>query len=312
MIDVSIIIVNYNTRALTLDCLKSVYRETKHLKIEVIVIDNASSDGSADAFEKAYPKTKVIRSAVNVGFGNANNLGIEASSGKYLFLLNSDTLLKNNAIKIFYGFMESRPDEKIGCAGAKLLDTDERPATSYGGFHYLGRELKMRWSHLFGELLRAWKLRKPKIEPAPENSASVYDGFEPFEVETISGADMFIPRKTAEETGMFDKDFFMYSEEVEWQYRMAKAGWKRIVIPGPKIVHLEGKSFTESNRRRIMYNVSKFLFFKKHSGGFKYRLYRFLFLASVIFEMFVDLFRRRYTCAENRAFFTKCRKMQYF
>lgn len=102
--DVSVIIVNYNTKQITLNCLESIFEHTKGIEFEVILVDNASSDGSVEAIEEYYPMVQVIKSEVNLGFGRANNLGVQMAKGEYLFLLNSDTLLLNNAISIFLYF----------------------------------------------------------------------------------------------------------------------------------------------------------------------------------------------------------------
>ncbi len=311
MTDVSFIIVNYNTCNITMNCLKSIFERTKNIKFEVILVDNASVDNSMEEIPRKFPKVKIIKNGVNAGFGNANIMGIREAKGKYLFLLNSDTILLNNAARIFFDFMESRVNEKIGCIGAILLDENETPSLSYGPFHHLRRELKERWFHLFGELLRAIRLRKVKNTPFVF-SHNIEDGFDAFDADVVSGADMFVSRDVIDDIGAFDPDFFMYSEEVEWQYRMFLAGWKRMIISGPKIIHLEGKSFRESNPKRIMYNVSKMLFYRKHAPRFIYFLYRFFFLSSIIFEMFVDVFRRRYSFRENRIFFTRCRRLRYF
>ena len=120
--DVSIIIINYNTRQMLANCLNSLYEFTKEIQFEVIVVDNASKDGSEQYICSKFPQVKWVNSGGNVGFGRANNLGIKYAKGKYLFLLNSDTLLLNNATKAFYNYAESHIGERIGVLGCWLYD----------------------------------------------------------------------------------------------------------------------------------------------------------------------------------------------
>lgn len=122
MMNVSIIIVNYNTKVLLGQCLESVFEMTRDIAFEVLVVDNASSDGSEEYITSKFADVVWINSGGNLGFGRANNLGAEHAKGEYLFLLNSDTILKNNAVKIFYDYMQSHKDERIGALGAWLYD----------------------------------------------------------------------------------------------------------------------------------------------------------------------------------------------
>ena len=237
---VSIIVVNYRTPDLTQACIDSIYTHTKGVDFEVIVVDNCSEDESANRLSKDH-RIKLIVSTQNGGFGYGNNLGMTAARGKYFFLLNSDTLLVNNAIKEFYDYAESHDSKTLyGC----YLIGDE--GTYRGSFHY------------FPALTISSFLRRlfHKQDYTPDYTNR--------EVECICGADMFIPRSAIEECGGFDENIFLYGEEGELQLRMAKAGYKRMLLSSPKIIHLEGKSLEQSETKRKIKLKSHFYVLKKY------------------------------------------------
>lgn len=251
--DVSIIIVNYNTKQLVADCLATVFEKTKDVAYEVIVVDNASTDGSEEYITKRFPNIKWINSGENLGFGRANNLGAKYASGKYLFLLNSDTLLLNNAIRIFFDYAESHQHEKIGTLGSWLLDKDEKPNNSFGFFPCAKNEI----CYLLG------KYQLPSLK----------DIIEEKEVDYIIGADLFIEKRFFEGLDGFDKNIFMYYEETDLQYRLARRGLSRKIIPGPRIIHLEGGSFENkglSLNRFLMAQTSYNYYLYKHYNCLKY------------------------------------------
>ena len=251
--DVSIIIVNYNTKQLVADCLATVFEKTKDVAYEVIVVDNASTDGSEEYITKRFPNIKWINSGENLGFGRANNLGAKYASGKYLFLLNSDTLLLNNAIRIFFDYAESHQHEKIGTLGSWLLDKDEKPNNSFGFFPCAKNEI----CYLLG------KYQLPSLK----------DIIEEKEVDYITGADLFIEKRFFEGLDGFDKNIFMYYEETDLQYRLARRGLSRKIIPGPRIIHLEGGSFENkglSLNRFLMAQTSYNYYLYKHYNCLKY------------------------------------------
>ena len=134
-LDVSIIIVSYNTRELTINCLKSIYKNTKDISFEVIVSDNGSTDGSVEMIKTEFPQVVLIENNANLGFGAANNRGLAVAKGKYVFYLNSDTVILNNCLKIFYDYWENSPEkDKIGALGTNLLDANRNIAPSSSGF----------------------------------------------------------------------------------------------------------------------------------------------------------------------------------
>lgn len=251
--DVSIIIVNYNTKQLLADCLTTVFEKTKDVAYEVIVVDNASIDDSEEYIKKRYPSVKWINSGENLGFGRANNLGAKYATGKYLFLLNSDTLLLNNAIRIFFDYAESHQHERIGTLGSWLLDKDEKTNNSFGFFPCTTNEIK----YLLG------KYQLPSLNDITEEK----------EVDYITGADLFIEKRLFDGLDGFDKNIFMYYEETDLQYRLALRGLSRKIIPGPRIIHLEGGSFENkglSLKRFLMAQTSYNYYLRKNFHGLNY------------------------------------------
>lgn len=247
--DVSVIIVNYNTLELTKNTIESVFKKTEGLNYEVILVDNASTDGSVEYFENNY-KEKIIfiQNRENLGFGKANNKGIEIAKGKYIFLLNSDTLLINNAIKILFDFMEQNIES--GVCGGNLYDRDNKPV------HSFKKELVNIYSDF--DFIKNFILKfiyKKRMDFNYTNKN--------IEVGYITGADMFIRKKMLEKVGIFDSDFFMYFEETELTARIKSSGKKIISVPQAKIIHLEGKSTQFKERKFRMFTESKYKYFYK-------------------------------------------------
>ena len=281
MRDVSIIIVNYNTKVLTKDCINSVVLWTKDINYELIVVDNDSSDGSIDYLKESQKDIKIIESKTNLGFGKANNLGVSDANGKYIFLLNSDTVLLNNAVKLFFDYIEIA-DKNTGAIGSLLLDKNLNQIHSSGFF-------PNKWN-FFRKLFINDDKFKERIIFGEENY---------FDVDYLTGANIFMLKSTFEKLNGFDEDFFMYYEDTDLQRRMGAKGLKRQIIKGPKIIHLEGASSKKlSNKKRAMLLKSMLLYFKKHSTRYSFRLYKILFfLLSFLREIF-----NNYTFKESRKF----------
>lgn len=283
MVQVSIIIVSYNTKELTGNCLDSIYKKTEDINYEIIVVDNASIDGSQDMIKQEFKEVILIESNENLGFGKANNLGIERAKGKYVFLLNSDTILLNNAVKIFYDFMEK--NAKIGVCGGNLYNEDMTEQASYGNFPKLSQQL-----------LSTFLMYKifPKIY---KKYFALSDGIVEKEksVDFICGADMFISKKVLDEVGYFDKDFFMYYEETELCYRIRKVKYDIKIIPDAKIIHLCGKSMGDdiSDKKFLMVEESKYKYFKKNYGVIGYFIIKKLINVSYFIKYLIS-FNKKY------------------
>lgn len=249
--DVSIIIVNYNTYSLVINCINTIYEKTKDITFEIIVVDNLSPDRSIENLCNIYPDINLILNTANNGFGSGNNLGSNYASGKYLFFLNSDTLLLNNAIYEMFIFMERNPN--VGACGGNLYDVNGLPAVSFEQyFPGIFRDIDM----LLYSLISKSKYGK--------NLVFNYTNF-PIEINGyISGADLFISRDLFFHIGRFDQDFFMYYEETELIHRVKRINKKIFVLPQAKIIHLEGGSQVGLNVKKMNWmKESKTKYFDK-------------------------------------------------
>jgi len=268
--DVSIIIVNYNTCETTKNCLTSIYEKTKEINFEIIVSDNGSKDGSIEMIRTGFPEVSLIENNANLGFGTANNRALAIAKGKYVFYLNSDTILLNNAVKIFFDHWENAVDkDTIGALGANLLDTQGHIIHSYGGFPDIDSVMKDTIKALYGtsKLTLLNVLFRKQISSYNQNSSEKKILGE---VDSIIGADLFLKN---DEHAYFDEHYFMYCEETDLQYRLARQGKKRLLIDGPEIIHLNGASSKKempdtvrifSTFSFINYNLSRIYFFRKH------------------------------------------------
>lgn len=271
--DVSIIIVNYNTRDLLRDCLQSVYQHTQGIDFEVIVSDNGSEDGSQDMIRALFPDVILMENNANLGFGAANNRGLDVARGKYVFYLNSDTVLCNNGVKIFFDTWEATVDkEQIGAMGANLLDKEMEVIHSYGEFAGYTLSFKQLMSMLVSNsILSVFHLLH--ISPSFLARGIHHTDFFVGEVDYVTGADLFMLNDS---NARFDEDFFLYFEEADLQRRLAALGKKRLMIEGPLIQHLCGGSVDEGltikrkgSFSRIQFEISRLRFLRKYGqSGF--------------------------------------------
>lgn len=273
--DVSIVIVNYNTLAVTRACLDSVFEYTSSLSFEVILVDNASADGSKEFFEK---DSRIIYkySPENLGFGRANNLGYSIAKGRYIFLLNSDTLLVENSILKLLNFMEKFSDQyQIAGCGCRLIDSEYNYIHSYG-FFPSAKIVLAELYHFFETRYRGKRTYTADLH---------FNTFGFAEVEYITGADLFLKNEYCKNLDyFFDPNFFMYYEEIDLQYRLAKMGYKRCIIDSTSIVHLEGGSLnTDDFRKKSVFRFyqimlpSMYLFLNKNYSVTKKISYQFMF-----------------------------------
>lgn len=258
--DVSVIIVNYNTSELTQKCIESIYAFTKENSFEIILVDNNSSDDSVEVISKLFPEVKLILNTENIGFGRGNNRGNALAKGEYVFFLNSDTYLISDAIKSFCDFMNKVENAKVAVLGGELLSGQDFDTVSYGNlpsvfeyFSYLG--FKTFYKNYFEKKLASGIVNK--------NS-------EIKEVGYVNGADMFFRKEVFDLFGGFDEDFFLYFEETELSYRIKEKGFVSIIDPSVKIIHLVSfyrDTFSDFNYNKLkIYSKSRFLYFKKTSG----------------------------------------------
>lgn len=247
--DASIVIVNYNTRELLAACLESLFAVITGISFDVWVVDNDSNDGSVEMVENHFPQVHCIRNSANLGFARANNLAMYQVTGRYVVLLNSDTIMMPGSLEIMVSFMDKQ--EIVGVCGGQLLNLDGSRQNSISNIPTFATEL------LNKSLLR-WLF--PGRYPGKECLIET-----PIEVESIIGACMVVSRKAIEQVGMLDERYFFFFEETDWCLSIKKAGWKIFFHPQAKIVHLQGASAKKNHiPARIEYWKSRYLFFRKH------------------------------------------------
>ncbi len=268
LLDVSVIIVNYNTLELTRNCLKSVFEQTKDISFEVIVSDNGSKDGSIEMIKSEFPNVILIENNANLGFGAANNLGLKMAKGKYIFYLNSDTVLLNNAVKFFFNFWENSPEkEKIGALGCVLQDEKGNLIHSGGEFPKYKSICKERFSELIHSCAKYLLLKLHlgnlyQFSRKGIKSERVIPG----KVDYVTGADLFMLN---DDFAKFDERFVLYYEETDLQKNLYnQTGKKSLLIDTPKIIHLLHKGRTEKIKfetfSTFQNKVSSVLYFKKY------------------------------------------------
>lgn len=266
--DVSIIIVNYNTEKLLESCINSIYEKTKEISFEIIIVDNCSSDNSRNLVKTKYPQITLIEPTENLGFGRANNLGAQYAIGKYLFLLNTDTSLINNAIKALFDFMEN--DDMIGVCGGNLYHLNGKPNFSF--------------ANILPSLLSVFLYRTRLLSYIPLIRECYNNKGVPMKVKVIIGADLMIKRAEFYKLGGFDPGFFMYIEDTELCYRVYKSGKQIYSVPDAKIIHLQGKS-SNTDQKYFMEVTSYYLYFKK----WKSVTYTILYLLEESFFCFLKI-----------------------
>lgn len=250
--ELSIIIVNWNTRGLVLRCLNHLTGLDLPLETEVWVVDNGSTDGSPEAIRSSFPDVHLLENSRNMGFARANNQALKRAQGRYILLLNTDCFPHKGAIQALIGAMERHPE--AGIAGGKLRHPDGRPQNSFGVAPTLATELIPKG------LLETLLPRRFPSKRRPPHA--------PMEVETVTGAFLLVRREALECVGGLDESYFFFLEETDWCLRMRKAGWVVLHVPGAEALHLQGGSAVqELARARVEYYRSRYRFFALHRGG---------------------------------------------
>ena len=267
-IDLTILIVNWNTRERTLACIDSIRRHcpVDH-KVQIIVIDNASDDGSVEAIAKISGDVQLIENAENIGFGRANNAGLQHSLGRFVLFLNSDTEITATTIKDLINEFDTHPE--ITAFGCKILGYDDAPQHSVRGHPSLGAYLH---SDTF---LGAFGLFKGAHERYRRKNFE-FDRWQ--EIEVAMGAALAIRRDVVEQMQGFDPDFFMYFEEADLCRRIDNAGFRLAYSPVPVVYHVGGAS-SRKNKAKMMLAVrqSMFIYFRKHEPRWKNQLFALFF-----------------------------------
>jgi GT2 family glycosyltransferase len=260
--ELSIVIVNWNTRELLADCLRSVYETAGSLRFEIFVVDNASTDGSVEMVHDQFSTVHLLENQENVGFARANNQAVCHCSGRYVLLLNSDTEVYADALDSMVQFMESHA--QAGGCGPRLLNTDGSLQVS--AYPMLTPEREF-WRLIFlDQLWRRASYNQERWDPLTAHP-----------VDVIIGACLLLRRTVLEEVGLLDENYFMYTEEVDLCYRLAQAGWELWWVPWATVAHHGGASARQiAEEMYIQLYHSKARFYRKFGGRHRVVRYRFL------------------------------------
>lgn len=252
--NLSIIIVNWNTKNLLEKCLESVYKETKDLDFEVFVVDNGSKDGSSEMVEKKFPQVNLIKNRFNVGFAKANNQAIRKSRGEYILLLNPDTIILGNTLKKMVDFLENHP--QVGILGPKIINPDGSLQPSSRTF-----------PTLMSQILILLKLHNffPWLPPIKKYYMLNWDHSETREVDQVMGSCFMIRKKLIDKIGLLDENYWIWFEEVDFCKRAKIAGWEIWFLSDVSIIHHKARAFEQVSpiKKQIQLDRSMLRYFKK-------------------------------------------------
>ncbi len=288
--ELSVIVLSFETRALLLDCIDSIEKalEVPALRgtSEIIVVDNGSCDGSAEAVREHHPRVDVIALEHNLGFAGGNNVALERARGRYIALVNSDVVVQPGAFERVLEVFETRKD--AGAAGVQLLHPDGRLQNSIHVFPSLLRELVPTWLLETAAPRRFPSKRRPPAEPT--------------EVESVLGAVFVVRREVVADVGPLCDDYFFFLEETDWCWRMAERGWKVLHLPNVRVVHASGASSKkkDATATRIEYSRSLDRFLRTHRGDFQAQMVRFVRIARHLLAL-LPLFLAGLFSARHRA-----------
>ena len=281
--DISIIIVNYNVRFFLEQCLHSLYRAKDTLRIEIIVVDNHSVDGSVQVIREKFPEVILIENKENKGFSKANNQGIQKAKGKYILLLNPDTVIQEDTLQKCFEFMERHPD--AGALGVKMVDGKGHflpeskrglPTPSVAFYKIFGLSKLFPRSKIFG---------KYHLTYLDKNSSHCVD--------VLSGAFMFIRSEVLKKLGGLDEDYFMYGEDIDLSYRITKMGYKNYYFSETSIIHYKGESTKKSSINYvIMFYKAMLIFANKHFSHSRSALFRWLIYMAIFFRASMSIGHR--------------------
>ncbi|MBT9145933.1 MAG: N-acetylglucosaminyl-diphospho-decaprenol L-rhamnosyltransferase [candidate division WS2 bacterium] len=274
---ISISIVNWNTKGLLRDCLKSIYENTHGIDYEIFVVDNASEDGSTKMVEKEFPKVKLIKNKENAGFAKANNQAIMRSKGRYVLLLNSDTVVLENALEKMMVFMDEHPG--VGVLGPKILNPD-------GSLQPSCRSFPTLLTTFFEETLLNRLFPKNRI--VGKYKMSYWEHNSVREIDQPMGSALMVRREAIEQVGLLDEQFYMYYEEVDWCYRIKKRGWKIYFIPQAQVIHYGGTATNKNKSKSLVETYrSMYKFFRKHYGRLSVILLKSLVMIGLSLKIFI-------------------------
>ena len=279
MIDLTVVIVNWNVRDLLRCCLQSIEAEASQavggFALEIVVVDNASTDGSVEMVRAEFPHVRLIANDKNRGFTVANNQGLALGQGRYLLLLNPDTEVTGGALATMVRSMDGHPE--IGALGPQLRYPDGSLQSSRRRFPTFATAL------VESTVVQEWwgdnrVLRRYYMADTPDDAIQ--------SVDWLVGACLLVRRQAYEQVGGLDEDFFMYSEEMDWCRRIKDAGWLVVYLPTATVVHHEGRSSEQViPARHIHFQSSKVRYFRKHHGSFQAEVLRWFLLSTYVYQL---------------------------
>lgn len=279
----SIVVVNYNTRDLLRQCLSSVFANPpRGRQLQVIVVDNASCDGSNDMLKSEFPQVELVESRCNLGFGRANNVGFTRACGEYILLLNPDTIVLPGALDAMVDFLASH--EEAGAVGCRLVDAEGNVLPSAGTAPgILVSTVRMFGLKRFIPVSRLIRLVPAQLLPKVRHFAP-YD--QEREVETLNGACIMTRREVIDQVGGLDEGYFMYYEESDWCLRMRRHGWRQYFTPAGEITHLVAQS---AGRFKVIAFLAEYdsllRFYRQHRSNAQLQLVRAMVVAKMAFSL---------------------------
>ncbi len=275
MVDLSVVIVNWNVCDLLRRCLRSILdSEFSTPNLQVIVVDNASTDGSVEMVQAEFPSVRLITNTHNRGFPAANNQGSAAAQGRYVFLLNPDTEVVNDALAMMVTFADEHPD--VGVVGPQLLNPDASVQSSRRRLPTLATAFfESTWLTPYApkSLLRRYQMLDTPNDVTQD-------------VDWVDGAALMARRQAIEQVGLMDEGFFMYSEELDWCQRFGQAGWRVVYLPAARILHHRGKSSEQVVAAgHIHFQTSKVRYFRKYHGRFVAEVLRLFLLSNYVWQL---------------------------
>lgn len=277
MVELSIVIVNWNVRELLAACLRSVEAGQGQISLEVIVVDSGSSDGSPAMIQEHFPWVRLLDCGENVGFPRGNNLGLAASQGRHVLLLNPDTEVVGDALQAMLSYLDEHPD--VGLVGGQLLNPDGSIQSSRRRFPTLGTAVfESTWLQPYAPHSL---LARYYMEDVPAGSTA--------DVDWLVGACLMARREAIDRVGRMDEGYFMYSEELDWCRRFKKAGWRVVYLPAAQIVHHVGKSSEQAvTRRHVNFQRAKLRYFYKFHGPAAGRLLRLILTLNYAWQLTLE------------------------
>lgn len=279
MIDLSIVVVNWNVRDLLRRCLASIFAAGRP-GLETIVVDNSSSDGSLDMLHAEFPSVVLIANTANRGFPAANNQGLSVARGRYAMTLNPDTEIAGDALARLIAYLDTHPD--VGAIGPQLLNSDRSIQSSRRRFPTFATAVfESTWLQ---SIAPRRVLRRFYVEDVSDDVTQ--------EADWLTGACLVVRREVLKQVGGFDEGFFMYSEELDWCKRIKLAGWKIVYLPEAQVVHHVGKSSEQAvAARHINFQTSKVRYFRKHHGRLSAETLRIFLLATYLWQIGLELIK---------------------